>query len=61
MFFHKCRQVSRVIDELNKSHNKKFVSDEICTTYFLRFIMYDIGSNVVQESGSEDKLLNFDF
>ena len=33
---------------------KRFVSDEFCTTYFLRFIVYDIGRNVVQESGSED-------
>jgi hypothetical protein len=38
---------------------KRFVSDEFCTTYFLRFIVYDIGRNVVQESG-RDQLLNFE-
>ena len=40
---------------------KQFLDHELCTTYFLRFIVYDIGRNVVQESGSEDKLINFEF
>lgn len=33
---------------------KEFVGDGFRTTYFLRFIVYDIGRNVVQESGSKD-------
>ena len=33
---------------------KQFVGDKFCTTYFLRFIVYDIGRNVVQESGNKD-------
>ena len=33
---------------------KELLSDKFCTTYFLRFIVYDIGRNVVQESGSDD-------
>ena len=40
---------------------KQFGGDGFCTTYFFCFIVYDIGRNVVQESDSEDQLLNFDF
>lgn len=37
-----------------------FVIDEFCTTYFFRFIMYDIGRNVVQKSGNAIKFSNSD-
>ena len=35
----------------NHGHFIAFIIDEFCIIYFLRFIMYDIGRNIVQESG----------
>ena len=52
MFFHKCRQVSRVIDKLGIGQFKTIRNGQNFPAYFLRFIMYYVGRNVVQESGS---------
>ena len=35
----------------NHGQFKEFIINEFCTIYFLRFIMYDIRRNIVQESG----------